>query len=496
METNPESRGPHRVIVMPIFHGALAMWDLKSLNWYIAPRSWENAALFRQMRKFGVNGVRRHFVSDPVLARNADYFNRMRMNAQHCMDQGMVYVIDMYAKVINAGSGGTAAMLWQWQMPEAQFLEMWAILYNELKAFPNAVFELGNEPNDQNNTAPEHKDIWLQRCIKAIKLLRSLGYEGYIVIPLPEVATDGKTALKYRDQVLAADPLKRFIWDFHYYWYWQEAQAGTPNDTSEAAIRAWLQGKGIAQLRALGDRVLCGEFGTHTQNPDARDVTHFTNLLHVLKADDYDYCGQSFLGGGDFPMLTGAATAQWTQLNATGVYFVSQIDPNLEYYGNGGSGTNGGNGEMSYINDATKPVTRSIEAPDDYAKAQQATLFVTAFDVDPEDGATFTFNESTSIPLPPTGNTQQKTLPISIPVASLQKMNTISFTVADGRGFRLDRLELELVMEPPEPLPPDLEERVTNLETQLVHLDDTLLRVIKDLEALQDWRKRVAEVSS
>jgi hypothetical protein len=315
----------------------LCGWDLKGLNWQLLPNAWETETVFQQMRLYGVNMIRRHFVTEPLMesgsATRATYISRMKNNAEMAARNGMWIMFDMYAQPLYHGSGGLDAMYWQWQMPESQFLDMWEVLATELKDYDNVILELGNEPNDPSNSYPEHRDIWLQRCIKAIERMRAVGFQGYIVIPFPEVATYGHTAIAYRDQVRVADPLKRYMWDFHYYWYWQESQAGSPNDTSEAAIRSWLSSHGISQLRAMGDRVLCGELGVHQQNYDARDLTHFKNLLKVLNQDGYDYCAQSYQPGDDFPQLVGDwGTTDWHTLNTQGNVYVDALPLDISYY--------------------------------------------------------------------------------------------------------------------------------------------------------------------
>jgi hypothetical protein len=317
----------------------LAGWDLKGMNWQLTANSWENPQVFAQMRAYGVNMVRRHFSSDPITSGGSTrttYINRMKNIASMTADNGMWIIFDMYAQYIYAGSGGLEAMRWQWQMPEEDFLDMWEDLARELKSYGNVILELGNEPNDAGMSPayPEHDNIWFSRCVKAIQRMRAVGFENYIVIPLPEVATDGQAAQRWRDDIRNADPLDRYMWDFHYYWYWQESQAGTPNDTSEAAIRNWLSNHGISQLLAMGDRVLCGEFGVHGQTYDSRDMTHFQNEMKVFNQDHYDYCAQSYISGTDFPMLTGTSisSSDWKTLNTQGQYYVDALSLNISYY--------------------------------------------------------------------------------------------------------------------------------------------------------------------
>ena len=140
-------------------------------------------------------------------------------------------------------------MRWVWQMPEDAFLAMWRLIAREMQGHGNVLLELGNEPDDFGVTDPSHRDIWLQRCIKAIAVIREEGFHGYIVIPLPESATWAHPVFAYRQQVVDADPLDRFMWDFHYYWYHHEYQTGSPEDYTLDAVQGWLDMKGISALR-------------------------------------------------------------------------------------------------------------------------------------------------------------------------------------------------------------------------------------------------------
>jgi aryl-phospho-beta-D-glucosidase BglC (GH1 family) len=313
----------------------LAGWTLKGLNWQLVPNRWETEAVISTIRQYGVNVIRRHFASAPVMeqgtATRAVYFRRWHTVADWCASHGLWVIFDLYSRFL--GGEGTDGMRWVWEMPEPAFLELWRVIAQEMKDYGNVLLELGNEPNDYGRVTPAHRALWLQRCLKAIAVIRDAGFTGYIVIPLPEGATDGRTASRYRQQVAAVDPLDRYMWDFHYYWYHHELMVGTPSDTSLRAVQGWLDRKGIRALRASGDRVLCGEFGVHRQDPDPRDLQWFRNLLTILKRDGYDMICEGFQPGQDFPQLQGNwATTDWTTLNRQGHVYVASVPSDLTYY--------------------------------------------------------------------------------------------------------------------------------------------------------------------
>jgi hypothetical protein len=123
----------------------------------------------------------------------------------------MWVIYDFYGR--NVGGRDADGMRWVWEMPEEDFLAMWQMIAQEMRSHGNVLLELGNEPNDFGETDPTHRDIWMQRCIKAITVMREAGFTGYIVIPIPECATWAHPVYPYRQQVLDADPLDRFMWD-------------------------------------------------------------------------------------------------------------------------------------------------------------------------------------------------------------------------------------------------------------------------------------------
>jgi hypothetical protein len=314
----------------------LVGWTFKGMNWQLEPQSWESEGVIENIRQYGVNTIRRHFASAPLMeegaATRATYFSRWHNVANWCANSGMWVIFDFYTRDLG-GNQGTYGMKWVWEMPETDFLELWRVIAREMKDHGNVLLELGNEPNDYGMDYPEHRDIWMQRCIKAIEVIRQEGFQGYIVIPLPEVATWAPPALAYRNQIVDADPLGRFMWDFHYYWYHQEYQVGTPDDYSLSDVQGWLDQKSISDLRALGDRVLCGEFGVHGQDYDARDMQWFQNLLTILKRDGYDMICEAYQPGTDFPQLSGDwGTTDWQTLNAQGNVYVDALPIDMSYY--------------------------------------------------------------------------------------------------------------------------------------------------------------------
>jgi hypothetical protein len=321
----------------------LAGWVLKGLNWQFTPPVWETEAVIATMREHGANALRRHFASAPLMEANAStraaYFERWHNVATWAEQNGMWVIYDFYGRSV--GGRDADGMRWVWEMPEEDFLAMWRMIAQEMRrmiaqamrSHANVLLEVGNFLMIRRPPRSTHRDIWMQRCIKAITVMRDAGFTGYIVIPIPEAATWAHPVYPYRQQVLDADPLDRFMWDFHYYWYHHEYQVGTPDDVSLASVEDWLDRRGISGLLAAGDRVLCGEFGVHGQRYDPRDFQWFQNLLTILNRDGYDRIAEAYQPNYNFPQLLGTdETTDWRTLNTQGQTYVAAFPLNLSYY--------------------------------------------------------------------------------------------------------------------------------------------------------------------
>jgi hypothetical protein len=296
-------------------------WNLKGMNWQLTPQSWESPAVLTQIRSYGANGIRRHFTAeywlDPAI--RDQYAQRFHNVAQWSADRGMWVIFDLYSRT--AGASGNlrgTQLIWTWET--ALLVQVWQLVATELRGYGNVLLELGNEPNDVGPPNPGHREIWVDKCRAMIQAIRDVGFTGYLVIPLPEAATDGGTFLTRFAELLAVDPLKRLIIDFHHYHYWHHV------GTSATSIRAWLQRHGISQLRARGYRVLCGEFGV---KGTTAELTWYRHFLEILLADGYDMMVEAYQLG-DFSQLTGDSIATG-QLNTAGRLFADSMT-HLAYY--------------------------------------------------------------------------------------------------------------------------------------------------------------------
>jgi hypothetical protein len=299
----------------------LVGWNLKGMNWQLAPQSWESPEVLTRIRSYGANGIRRHFTAEYWLdpATRPQYAQRFHNVARWSAERGMWVIFDLYSRT--AGASGNlrgTQLIWTWDT--ALLVEIWQRVAQELKGYGNVLLELGNEPNDVGTPNPAHRDIWVEKCRAMIQAIRAVGFTGYLVVPLPEGATEGGTFVTRFHELLAVDPLKRLVIDFHHYHYWH------PVGSSTASIEAWLRRQEISQLRAMGYRVLCGEFGV---KGSPEELAWFQHFLALLDAGGYDMMVEAYQLG-DFPQLEGASIATG-RLNPAGQLFVSYMT-GLTYY--------------------------------------------------------------------------------------------------------------------------------------------------------------------
>ena len=299
-------------------------WNLKGMNWQLAPQSWESPEVLTRIRSYGANGIRRHFTAEYWLnpATWTHYAHRFHNVAQWCAERGMWVIFDLYSRTAGAsGNLDGTQLIWTWDTK--LLVQIWQLVAQELKDYGNVLLELGNEPNDVGIPNPAHRDIWIKKCQAMIQGIRAVGFRGYLVVPLPEGATDGTTFTTRFHELQAVDPLNRLIIDFHHYHYWHNVGSST------TSIQTWLRTHGISELRAQGYRVLCGEFGV---KGSSAELEWYQRFLEILVAEGYDMMSEAYQLG-DFPQLDGASI-ETAHLNQAGRLF-TQYMSHLAYYTNG-----------------------------------------------------------------------------------------------------------------------------------------------------------------
>jgi hypothetical protein len=316
-------------------------WDFKGLNWRLSDYVWERDGTYQIMRDYGVNMIRRHFAGEPVYSNITSYMNRITRTAEEAAERGMYVIFDLFSWDDGTDSAIRRQQEHNWDpndstWGDARWNQLWTNIGNLVKDYDNVILELGNEPDDYNNTGWTAAMYERQRARYAatITLLRNLGFNGPIGIP----GTAYGTTLS--NWVSRASSLNdsNIIFDIHYY---QEYQGGSG---TESGIRTYMNNRGCDDLLNAGYRVMVGEFGVKgsENNQSSTQRTWFQNFLKVQRDDGYDSCFQSFQPGTDFPGIQGDwGDSQWPSRTPTTPmrWFLQGWDSsytgvpsNLEYY--------------------------------------------------------------------------------------------------------------------------------------------------------------------
>jgi hypothetical protein len=281
--------------------------DFKGLNWQIAEYSWERDSTYSIMRDYGVNLIRRHFAGGPVVTGNTSYRARMDRCARLAAERGMWVIFDLFSYNVGYAPATRAEQNHNWdpndpagQWGDANWNAIWTNMGTWFKDHGNVMLELGNEPDDYDNTGWTSAMYERQRARYAstIAILRGLGFDNPIVIP----GTGFGTTLSNWPSRAASLNDTNIIFDIHRYW-WHQLRTSDPSATSVTDVRNAFNARGCDDLLNAGYRVLVGEFGVHGKenNQDSRDRTWFQSMLVVQRDDGYDSCYQSFQPGTDFP---------------------------------------------------------------------------------------------------------------------------------------------------------------------------------------------------
>jgi hypothetical protein len=181
-------------------------WLPTSGAWYQGYLNWDEDAIrlnLRGMKSFGINVVRFHTVADwwlndkvTIQGYTGSYRNNLKRTFEIAAEQGLYVMMDLYSPVNGSwmhanGRGPPGIPFGPYAYSEAAaifpdkqaFVNYWANVANELKNYPNVIFELYNEPNvpsgfDVNVT----RDDWFDAVQQAITAIRATGAKNLIVV--------------------------------------------------------------------------------------------------------------------------------------------------------------------------------------------------------------------------------------------------------------------------------------------------------------------------
>jgi hypothetical protein len=293
-----------------------------SIEWL----TWDPVAMAQNveaMNSWGCNVVRTMATTEWWI-KNTDGF---RSNFELCLtkleEQGMYVILSFWR---NNGSEPYIGVPYEdpgngYINTPQDFVNFWADIANNLKGYPNVIFEFWNEPTTTNET------LWMstvQQCIGAIRstgatnvILVQMGYGIGINIdwPPPNAAGTLEWVIKYP----LADPLGNIAYSTHLY------RDSFFNSTDNYAQTYTLQDMNysltVASVFSVAKQypLIVGEIGASAwwepgSQDEAKEYAWFNNTLSLLNQNGIGYCGWWWWPLGKFQMLvTGAPNFQPNQ---------------------------------------------------------------------------------------------------------------------------------------------------------------------------------------
>ncbi|MEM2292361.1 MAG: cellulase family glycosylhydrolase [Nitrososphaerota archaeon] len=217
---------------------------------------------------------------------------------------------------------------------EEEFVNFWVSVANELKDYPNVLFELWNEPHiAQNNTWEEMRNSWknvTQRCINAI---RATGATNIIIAswswgiwtnldsPWEQPPTPVRDPAATLDWIMIFnlnDPLGNILYDTHL--YRGDIHRSTPSWTNcwtYDDIKLGLQYCWVNYvINNMSKPILFGEIGPnmwHTGIELERELAFYNNTLSILNEYGISYTAFWWWPSGAYAHLKGLPNYQPNQ---------------------------------------------------------------------------------------------------------------------------------------------------------------------------------------
>lgn len=312
------------------------------LDGSIISNTWEPETIkanLDAMKAWGMNCVRFHFALNFWKYNVGNFRNNIKDLATWAAERGMYVIIDGYSVVDSFSEGHEPDPL---PYPpynsrpdvigsEAEFIEFWASVAQDLKGCPNVLFELWNEPHiKEGYTWEGMRDSWqnvTQWCINAI---RATGAPNIVIAswswgiwcnldypwePPPGPVSDPAATLDWIPYFNLSDPLNNIIYDTHLYrgdfirsepewvncWTYQDIKLGLQY--------CWLE----YILNNINKPILLGETGPNMWNTGEeleRELAFYNNTLTILNEYGVNYCGFWWWPTGAYAHLTGQPNFQ------------------------------------------------------------------------------------------------------------------------------------------------------------------------------------------
>lgn len=229
-------------------------WARDGQPWYDNNWNWDESAVRQHLSAlksfWGVNHIRFHTVADWWLSDTDSYRHNLRRTIEIAGQEGLYVIFDHYSPSNYHAAGAEAnqgvgipyapyakmePMRTLFPTPQ-DFVNYWADVANELKGYPNVVFELHNEPwcdtyiqdnfiNTGQKTVTDIRNEWFdvqQDCIDAI---RQTGAQQLIIVtwgvavsPYADWQNDvGTVSMGYVDAHPLNDTLSSLVYTAHIY---------------------------------------------------------------------------------------------------------------------------------------------------------------------------------------------------------------------------------------------------------------------------------------
>lgn len=224
-------------------------WLPTSGAWYQGRLKWDENAIrlnLQGMKSFGMNVVRFHTVAEWWLqdtvtleTYTGSYRNNLKRTFEIAAEEGLYVIMDLFEikngfwMYTNGYSAPGIPFPPYLNYPEEEaifpskqaFVDYWANVANELKGYPNVIFELYNEPNVPSGfNVTTARNEWFDAMQKAIIAIRGTGAKNIIIVTwglscVPHMGWQDRCAvnLGYVEQYPLNDPEGNLVYTAHLY---------------------------------------------------------------------------------------------------------------------------------------------------------------------------------------------------------------------------------------------------------------------------------------
>lgn len=261
-----------------------------------------------KMKEWGLNVLRMHTVIEWWINDTSNYRQHIKDVITWAGERGIYVIFEPYS--IRGGSDAVPyGLLYapyatdpedQAIMPNRQaFVDYWRSVANELKSYPNVLFEIQNEPHG-NDTVRDEYFAMAQEVINAIRdtgatqiIIVQWGYSIWCNLDYPP-PTNTASTMDWVEQYPLNDSLSNIVYSFHIY-------RGNFHRTEPTRVNVWTYDElklGYQYclvdyvLNNLNKPVLCGEIGANmwqTGEELEHELDFLSNSLTIFNKWEMSY---------------------------------------------------------------------------------------------------------------------------------------------------------------------------------------------------------------